>query len=152
LAATFGLPRTKDGFYLEDNVKLMPVALPNPGFFVAGTAHGPKTIRESVAQGQAAAARALALLTNEEIDTNPVTACVDDKKCAACLNCVRVCLFDAPYITVDGRAQIDATLCRGCGACAAECPAKAIQLIGNEDERILAKLEVLLNKGESRNG
>ncbi|MBN1570134.1 MAG: CoB--CoM heterodisulfide reductase iron-sulfur subunit A family protein, partial [Acidobacteria bacterium] len=152
LAKTFGLPRTKDGFFLEDNVKLMPVALPNPGFFVAGTAHGPKTIRESVAQGQAAAARILALLTNEEIDTNPEIACVDDKKCAACLNCVRVCPFDAPYITADGRAQIDATLCRGCGACAAECPAKAIQMIGNEDERILAKLEVLLNKGESRNG
>jgi len=152
LAETFGLPRNKDGFFLEDNVKLMPVALPNPGFFVAGTAHGPKTIRESVAQGQAAAARALALLTNGEIDTNPELACVDDKKCAACLNCVRVCPFDAPHIAADGRARIDATLCRGCGACAAECPAKAIQMMGTEDERILAKLEALLNKREARDG
>ena len=43
LAMIFKLPRTVDGYFLEDHVKLRPVDLPVPGFFVAGTAHGPKT-------------------------------------------------------------------------------------------------------------
>jgi len=149
LANTFGLPRTRDGFFLEDHTKLMPVTLSKPGFFVAGTAHGPKTIRESVAQGQAAAARAMAFLANEELISNIDFACVDDKKCAACLMCVRVCPYNVPYINGGGYSQIDEASCRGCGVCAAECPSKAIRLIGAEDERILAKLEGLFDKGAS---
>ncbi len=62
LAMIFRLPRTRDGYFLEDHVKLRPVDLPVPGFFVAGTAHAPKTIRESIAQAQAAAGRAQTLL------------------------------------------------------------------------------------------
>ncbi len=146
LASTFGLQRTGDGYFLEEHVKLMPVALATPGFFVAGAAHGPKTIRESVAQGQAAAARALTLLANEEINANPEIAFVDEGKCAACLICVRACPFDVPYVA-DGCSHIDPALCHGCGVCASECPAKAIQLAGFEDGRILAKLEGLLDRG-----
>jgi heterodisulfide reductase subunit A len=146
LAMIFRLPRTTDGYFLEDHVKLRPVDLPVPGFFVAGTAHAPKTIRESVAQAQAAAGRAQTLLAENIINLGAAVAKVDGKKCAACLICVRACPFQVPFINADGYSEIDPAKCHGCGVCAASCPAKAIQLMQYEDDRIMAKLEGLLEK------
>ncbi len=144
LAAIFHLPRTQDGYFLEDHVKLRPVDLSVPGFFVAGTAHAPKSIPESVAQAQAVVARAQALLAQQEIALEATVARVDANKCAACLVCVRACPYGVPFINADGHSEIDPALCHGCGVCAAECPAKAIQLTQFEDEQIEAKLRALL--------
>ncbi len=140
----FRLARTPDGFFLEDHVKLRPVDLPVPGFFVAGTAHSPKTIRESIAQAQAAAGRAQTLLARNVINLGAAVARVDGKKCAACLICVRACPFHVPFINADGTSEIDPAKCHGCGVCAAECPAKAIQLMQYEDDHLMAKLDGLL--------
>ncbi|MBW1943408.1 MAG: CoB--CoM heterodisulfide reductase iron-sulfur subunit A family protein [Deltaproteobacteria bacterium] len=144
LGMIFHLPRTSDGYFLEDHVKLRPVDLPVQGFFVAGTAHGPKNIRESIAQAQAAAGRAQTLLAKENINLGAAVAKVDDKKCAACLICVRACPFGIPFINADGYSEIDPSRCQGCGICAADCPAKAIQLMRYEDDQIMAKVEGLL--------
>ncbi|MBW1722638.1 MAG: CoB--CoM heterodisulfide reductase iron-sulfur subunit A family protein [Deltaproteobacteria bacterium] len=146
LSMIFRLPRTLDGFFLEDHVKLRPVDLPVPGFFVAGTAHSPKTIRECITQAQAAAGRAQTLLARDAISLGAVVARVDGKKCAACLICVRACPFDVPYINADGYSEIDPAKCHGCGVCAAECPAKAIQLMQFEDDQIMAKLDGLFER------
>lgn len=144
LGMIFRLPRTSDGYFLEDHVKLRPVDLPIPGFFVAGTAHAPKSISESIAQAQAAAGRALTLLSKDEINLGAAVARVDSKKCAACLICVRACPFDVPFINADGYSEIDPAKCHGCGVCAADCPAKAIQVMQYEDDQITAKLDGLL--------
>jgi heterodisulfide reductase subunit A2 len=144
LAMVFRLPRTGDGYFLEDHVKLRPVDLPVPGFFVAGTAHAPKTIRESIAQAQAAAGRAQTMLARNVINLGAAVAKVDSKKCAACLVCVRACPFDVPFINAEGYSEIDPAKCHGCGVCAAACPAKAIQLMQYEDDHIMAKLDGLL--------
>jgi heterodisulfide reductase subunit A len=144
LAMVFRLPRTPDGYFLEDHVKLRPVDLPVPGFFVAGTAHSPKTIRESIAQAQAAAGRAQTMLARNVINLGAAVARVEGKKCAACLICVRACPFDVPFINAEGYSEIDPAKCHGCGICAAACPAKAIQLMQYEDDHLMAKLDGLL--------
>ncbi len=144
LAAIFKLPRTSDGYFLEDHIKLRPADLPVPGFLVAGTAHAPKSIRESIGHAQAAAGRALTLLAKDEINLGAAVAKVDSRKCAACLICVRACPFDIPFINADGYSEIDPAKCHGCGICAAECPAKAIQLMQYEDDQIMAKVDGLL--------
>ena len=144
LATIFHLPRTDDGFFLEEHVKLKPVDLPVPGFLVAGTAHSPRGIRESIAQGLASAGRAKAMLAKDSINLGAAVARVDGDKCAACLICVRACPYDVPFINADGYSQIDPAKCHGCGICAAECPAKAIQLMQFEDDSILAKVDGLL--------
>jgi len=149
LAMTFKLPRTIDGYFLEDHVKLRPVDLPVPGFFVAGTAHSPKTIRESVSQARAAASRAQTMLARDVINLGARVARVDKNKCATCLICVRACPFDVPFINADRYSEIDPAKCHGCGACVSECPAKAIQLMEFEDDRILAKLDELFEKVEA---
>jgi heterodisulfide reductase subunit A len=122
------------------------VDLPAPGFFVAGTAHAPKSIKESLSQAEAAAGRALTLLARESINLGAAVARVDGSKCAACLICVRVCPFGVPFINADGYSEIDPAKCHGCGVCASECPAKAIDLMCFEDDQILAKLNGLLER------
>ncbi|RPH86387.1 MAG: 4Fe-4S dicluster domain-containing protein, partial [Desulfobacteraceae bacterium] len=120
--------------------------LSKPGFFLAGTAHSPRLIRETIAQAEAAAARAQTLLSRDTINLGAAIARVDSKKCAACLICVRACPFDVPFINADGCSEIDPSKCHGCGVCASECPAKAIQLMQFEDDQILAKLNGLLER------
>jgi heterodisulfide reductase subunit A2 len=146
LAMVFKLPRTTDGYFLEDHVKLRPVDLPVPGFFVAGTAHSPKLIKESISQANAVASRVQTMLARDAINLGAATARVDGKLCAACLICVRACPFNVPFINADGYSEIDPAKCHGCGMCVAECPAKAIQLMQFEDDRILAKVEQLFER------
>jgi len=146
LAAIFKIPRTPDGYFLEDHIKLRPVDFSKPGFFMAGTTHSPRSIRESIAQAEASAARAQTLLSRDSINLGAAIARVDAKKCAACLVCVRACPFGVPFINADGYSEIDPSKCHGCGVCASECPAKAIQLMQFEDDQILAKLSGLLER------
>lgn len=145
-AMTFHLPRTADHYFLEDHVKLRPVDMSVRGFFIAGTTHSPKSIRESVTQALAAAGRARTMLSKKEINLGAAVASVDTSKCASCLVCVRACPFDIPFINNDGISQIDADKCQGCGICAGDCPAKAIQLLAYEDDQILAKLDGLFER------
>jgi heterodisulfide reductase subunit A len=146
LAAIFHLQRTADGYFLEDHVKLRPVDMSVPGFYVAGTAHGQKGIDESITQAQAAVARVEAILAKDAISIGAAVARVDSKKCAACLMCIRVCPYDIPFINADGYSEIDPAKCHGCGICAAECPAKAIELMRFEDDWILSQLDGLMER------
>ena len=47
-------------------------------------------------------------------------------------------------VVLEGVSEIDEALCHGCGICAAECPAKAIELNWYEDEQIMSKVDALL--------
>jgi heterodisulfide reductase subunit A len=55
---------------------------------------------------------------------------VDESKCRACGECVEVCEFGAPELVTeeDGtvHSRINEALCKGCGACAANCCNNAI--------------------------
>ena len=144
LAMIFHLNRTSDAYFLEDHVKLRPVDLPVPGFFLAGTAHSPKGISESITQALAAAGRAQTLLARDVINLGAAVARVDSDRCASCLMCVRICPFDVPFINASGYSEIDPAKCHGCGLCAAECPADAIQLMQYEDDQIMGKVDGLL--------
>ena len=160
LASTLKVPLDSDGFFLEAHIKLRPVDFATDGFFLAGAAHYPKTIDESIVQAQAAAARASRLLSRPSLTAGGAIACVDPDKCVGCLTCVRLCPFDVPQVVattagvggVSGAAYIEPSVCRGCGVCVAECPAKAITLAHYGDDQILVKLEALLALAEAADG
>jgi len=42
-----------------------------------------------------------------------------------------------------GAAYIEAAVCQGCGTCASECPARAIQLMHYTDTQTLAKVDAM---------
>ncbi len=143
VANLFKVPRTLEGFFLEAHVKLRPVDFPTDGIYLCGMAHYPKFIDEALAQARAAVARASTILSRKTMEVGGVVATVDGEKCAACLTCVRVCPYEVPVINAKGEAEIEVARCQGCGACAAECPAKAIELGHYRDDQILPKCEAL---------
>jgi heterodisulfide reductase subunit A-like polyferredoxin len=51
-----------------------------------------------------------------------------------------------PKINEDGVAEINAAMCHGCGICAGECPAKAIQLMHYKDSQIISKTLALFQE------
>ncbi|MCL4473153.1 MAG: FAD-dependent oxidoreductase [Actinobacteria bacterium] len=60
-------------------------------------------------------------------------------KCIACLTCVRVCPYGAPWADGEGLGGIDPDKCQACGICFTQCPAKAIDLTVMSEEDIAAR-------------
>ncbi|MEW6079675.1 MAG: NAD(P)-binding protein [Thermodesulfobacteriota bacterium] len=142
----FKVPVNAEGFLVEAHAKLRPVDFASEGLFVAGLAHYPKPLEESIAQARAAVSRALTLIAKDTIMVGGVVAVVDPTRCAVCLTCVRTCPYEIPYIHEDGYAVIEPFECHGCGACVAECPGKAISLKHFTDEQIRAKTHALFEE------
>ncbi len=147
LATFFKVPLNEDGFFVERHAKLGPVEFATDGVFLCGMAHYPKPIDESIAQGQAAASRAVALLARETIFTSGTVAETDPMLCSECGVCVSVCPYSAPSFTEEGpfagRAQINPVLCKGCGLCVASCRSGAIHLKGFDNDQIFAQIFAL---------
>ncbi|HSO61252.1 MAG TPA: FAD-dependent oxidoreductase, partial [Desulfobacterales bacterium] len=70
LANFFKVPLNADGFFVERHAKLGPSEFATDGVFLCGLAHYPKPIDEAIAQGQAAASRAVTLLARKKIYTS----------------------------------------------------------------------------------
>ncbi|MDH3468584.1 MAG: FAD-dependent oxidoreductase, partial [Gammaproteobacteria bacterium] len=146
-----------NGFFLEAHVKLRPVDFSAEGMFMAGTAHYPKLLEESIVQAQAAAARAATLLSHDTITTGGKIAVVDQDLCVGCLTCVRSCPYGAPNIhpelagigNISGAAKIEAALCQGCGVCAAACPAGAIEMLHSTNVQMMANIDALFKEASS---
>lgn len=64
---------------------------------------------------------------------------VDENRCIACANCEKICEFGAVKIG-KSIAEVDNTVCKGCGTCAVECPAMAISMSNITNEKILASI------------
>jgi heterodisulfide reductase subunit A len=143
LAEAFKLTRNEDGFFLEAHVKLRPVDVPTEGIFIAGLAHGPKTVDETVSQALAASGRAGRLLSKPTIEVSGLIAKHNRDLCMSCLSCVRICPFGAPFIDEDGRVSHNEVKCMGCGLCASVCPSKAFQINNFRDDQIMAMIDSL---------
>jgi heterodisulfide reductase subunit A len=143
LGEMYKLTRNEDGYFLEAHVKLRPVDFANEGVFIAGLAHGPKNIDETISQAQAAAGRAGAVLSQDQLAVSSIIAKHKRDKCMSCLACFRVCPFDSPFIDEDGRISHNEVKCTGCGICAGICPAKAFQVNSFKDEQITAMIDSL---------
>ena len=144
----FKVPTNADGFLVEAHAKLRPVDFGSEGIFMAGLAHYPKPLEESIAQARASVSRAMTILSRDAIMVGGVVAEVDPDKCAVCVTCVRTCPYHIPYIGDEGHAVIEAAECHGCGCCVSECPGKAIQLKHFTDEQLIAKTAALFQKNK----
>lgn len=144
LARRLKLPRSADGFLAEAHPKLRPVDTVVEGVYLAGCCQGPKDIPDTVAQAKAAASAALILLSQGQVELEPVVAEVDVRRCSGCRECERVCPMGA--ISFDERrgvVVVEEALCKGCGACAAACRPGAMTLRHFRDEQLLGQLEAL---------
>jgi heterodisulfide reductase subunit A len=147
LSKLYKVSLNQEGFFLEAHVKLRPVDFATDGVYTAGLAHYPKPIDETIAQAQAAAARAGALLSQESIVTEAVIARVNDEACQGCGLCVALCPFEALKITETSKGrkvQVTDVACKGCGVCAATCYRHAISINGFTDSQIASQVKAFL--------
>ena len=138
LASIMKLPIGTDKFLLEVHPKLRPVEFPITGVFLAGTCQAPMDVGEACNAAGAAAVKASALLSKGYIELDPFVAQVDMDKCQGHGACVEACLkegaLELTEVNIEGKihkkARVTAAMCLGCGACAAVCPEKAIDING----------------------
>lgn len=151
------VPLTSDGFFLEAHVKLRPLDFATDGIFLAGSAQYPKSAAFAQMTGVGAAGRAVRLLAKGYVETEGITAEVDQRKCIGCTACVDVCPFGAiqlqeitlnlgttrfPRNKIVRKAYVVPASCKGCGTCVATCPKKAISQHHFTDKELLNMIEV----------
>ncbi|MDL1964097.1 MAG: 4Fe-4S binding protein, partial [Deltaproteobacteria bacterium] len=157
LGRLFKLSVDQDGFFKEAHKKFKPIEFSAKGIYLAGLAHYPKPVDEAISQAQAAAVKAVTVLSSQGLvgvrgqgsgvrTTGNEVASIDLKLCVACLTCARTCTFGAVIINGMGKPYIEPAKCRGCGICVVECPTKAIALEDFKNYPILTECEALVER------
>ena len=150
LAGLYGVGVDEHGFLAEKNPKAATTDFARKGLYMAGLAHAPKHIEESLTQAGAAAARCSALLAKGVRRAPEKISYVVDKICSRCGVCVDVCPYGARTLDMESNtAVVDALLCEACGACAMACPNKAAQQYGFSPKQMLMGLDELLGSQEA---
>ncbi len=145
------VPVNEDRFFLEAHVKLRPVEFATEGIFVAGLAHSPKSIPETIAQAEAAAAKACTIISKDKYEAEPTIAAVNEDLCDGCGICVPVCEYNALEVVArkggaedEKVVQLNEAMCKGCGGCVAACPSGAMEQKGFKDKQMLAMIRAAL--------
>jgi len=151
LAATVGIARNGDGFYAEEHAKMKPLDArgvsqeARAGVYIAGLAHSPRFLEETMAQAAGAAMRAALYLAPEVMTERPTSVWVNERLCSFCGLCVAACPYGARVLNYDTRvADVDYGLCHGCGVCAMVCPNKATLQKSLEHKQVLSALDMAL--------
>ncbi|MGA7279133.1 MAG: 4Fe-4S binding protein, partial [Desulfocapsaceae bacterium] len=132
--------------------KLRPVDCATEGLFVAGLAHYPKPVEESVAQALAASARAATLLARSTVSLDAVKAEPNLEYCDGCALCLDVCPYHAITLVEEDAAgsaarkyiEVNKTLCKGCGLCQGTCPKRGVSVQGFTMDQISSQIEAAL--------
>lgn len=132
------------GFFSEAHPKLRPVESLTAGIYLAGAAQSPRDIPDTIAMAGGAAAKVLALFSQEKMTQEPTVAYVIEEICSGCGVCISACPYEAR--SLDERrhvAVVNPALCQNCGACVAACPNKAAQIHNWTADQVIAMIEAL---------
>jgi heterodisulfide reductase subunit A2 len=115
------------------------------GVYIAGLAHSPRFLEETLSQGQGAAMRAAAFLAPGKVQEQATSVWVNERLCSFCGLCVEACPYDARVMNYETRvADVDYALCQGCGVCAMVCPNKATLQKAFEHKQLMAAVDMAL--------
>jgi heterodisulfide reductase subunit A len=113
--------------------------------YLAGLAHSPRFLEETIVQAQGAAMRAAAYLAVGEREERRTSVWVNERLCSFCGLCVEACPYEARVMNYDVRvAEVDYGLCQGCGVCAMVCPNKATLQKAFEHKQLMATIDMAL--------
>jgi len=145
LAEILDLELTDDGFFREVDTKFRPVDTVIDGILVCGRANAPRNLDEEVVAAQAAAQRAVNILSRKALQSGQIVSEVNARRCSFCGICVTTCPFNARWLDEDEHvAVVEEALCQACGACVAACPNSAAKLRGYRDKQILSMIQAVL--------
>jgi heterodisulfide reductase subunit A len=112
---------------------------------LAGTAHSPAPLRNVVAQAEAAAQRAYALLRAPEVTVSHGSSWVHHAVCARCGLCIRTCPHGARELDPgEDRIAVHRLACRACGLCAAACPSGAARVASMSESDVMVAVDAAL--------
>jgi heterodisulfide reductase subunit A len=139
LARMLNIPVDKYGFYAEV-YPIHPVETRNDGIFISGTARWPVSSDQAIAQGEAAAIKAVSFLGRQTVSALTMSrvpggklghAVADAAACTGCGNCVAVCPYGACRLQRTGNRSVSRVIkvrCKACGSCISVCPNGAMQM------------------------
>ncbi len=151
VAGLFKVTLSPDGFFKEAHVKLRPVEFATDGVYLAGLAHYPKFMQETINQSYGAAGRVLTLLSHDTVVASGSVCEVDENKCVSCGACITACTYGAIdfYESASGRkARVNPVLCKGDGLCNTKCATSAISLKHFTDEEVVSEIDALISDEE----
>ena len=150
LSDILGVPLGIDGFFSEEHINRRPLDFAIAGIYLCGTARGPASIRESIAQALGAASRATIPLMKGTLKKDRIIAMVNERTCRGCGKCVEICPYNAIELKEVnlGRfnakvAKINEVLCRGCGTCTLACCNGSISIGFFKNEHINSMVDAL---------
>jgi heterodisulfide reductase subunit A len=151
LAELYKIPLNAEGFFTEAHAKIKPVEATTEGIYLAGLAHYPKPLQESVAEAMAAASRAATVLSRDSLELESIISRVVDENCDGCAFCVDACPFKAITLVeymfagnLRKTVETNEILCKGCGSCMATCPKQGIYVAGFSLQQLEAQVEAAL--------
>jgi heterodisulfide reductase subunit A len=146
LADLFAVALTEDGFFQEAESKWRPVDFLRQGIFVAGVAHSPRPINDTIVQAEAAAQRAFTYLSQRFLSTARSVSRVRDSLCSRCGTCVTICPYEARQLDpAENRIVVDPAACQACGLCSSACPNGAAEVLGLNDKQTMALIDAALS-------
>jgi len=131
LADQYGADLDTFHFFKEADSKFRPVDSMNYRVFSCGLTLKPCTIEEAVASAEAAAIRAVRILSHD---------------CSMCEMCVDTCPYGARFVdSLEEKIVIDPAACQGCGVCAAVCPSGSAVLEGLDRRLMLDIIDMAVS-------
>jgi len=125
-----------EDFLQSPNVRHRLIHTPRRGIFFAGPCHDEIDAPDLAREIQA-------IMAEIQLGVAPLQAAasiaINEKSCAQCLTCYRVCPHGAVILNEKHRPQIMAQACFSCMACVANCPAYAIEAQGFDNDSLAAK-------------
>lgn len=124
LATILRQMRDAEGYLQSANVRHRLIQSPRKGLYFIGSCHDECDLDDFDTE--------LKLLANllQRKDDNTVTeaAEINEKKCARCLTCYRLCSHAAITLRDEKQPVVNPDVCIACGLCATCCPGSAIEL------------------------
>jgi heterodisulfide reductase subunit A len=145
LAASLGASLDQDGFFQEAETKWRPVDSIKEGVFACGLAHSPRSITEAITTAEAAAQRALRILSHKFLPAGKIVASVHHSLCSLCERCIDACPYGAR--TLDSELEkilVNPVMCQGCGSCATVCLNSASVLEGFHEAQMFETIDAAL--------
>ncbi|MCD4742749.1 MAG: FAD-dependent oxidoreductase, partial [Desulfobacteraceae bacterium] len=144
LAAMFGISQDTDGFFQEAESKWRPLDSIKEGIFACGIVYSPGSVPESISSAEAAAHRALSIISRPTLSCSQIVARVRHSLCALCQQCIDVCPYGARMLNVEEtKVLVNEVMCQGCGACATTCPNNASVLQGYSGQQMLGVIDAV---------
>ncbi len=125
----------KEGFIQSPNTRHRLIRSPRRGLFFAGPGH-------DETDGTDLAEEIRAIMADIELDLRALPqkatprVTINEKACAKCLTCFRICPHSAVILNERRRPQIMDRACFSCQACVSNCPAYAIEAEGFDNNSL----------------